>query len=260
MNFDEVTDWPDHEGVRQLRVPEEWKQGRTTYGGVLAAAALRAMSGLSGGRQARTISVQFLGPVRDEPAQLVARALRTGRSLTFADAVVSQGDEPCATFQAVFGDDRGSDINVPLEKVDVPDNPDAYVDLPYIEGVIPQHVRNFQLRWTDGGPPFSGTQSTVLAGFVRFRDPPARGPERILGLLDSWPAPVLQQLTRHAPASSVTWTAHFVRPDDVPAGDWCWFRSDAVSGGDGFATMVGRLYGPDGRLLAWLEQLVAIFG
>jgi acyl-CoA thioesterase len=81
-----------------------------------------------------------------------------------------------------------------------------------------------------------------------------------VGLLDVMPSPVIQQLPGPAPASTVSWTAHFVAPDAGAPGDWNYFAYESVAAGDGYCIATGRLYDEAGRLVGWQEQLQAIFG
>ncbi|MBL4635437.1 MAG: thioesterase family protein [Kofleriaceae bacterium] len=56
----------------------------------------------------------------------------------------------------------------------------------------------------------------------------------------------------------MTWTAHIF---DVPEqrNGWYGFRYETLQGKDGMHTVVGKLFGEDGSLIAWTEQLVAVF-
>lgn len=259
--FDEVTSWTRDGDAWFTELPEDWMQGRGAFGGVVSAAGLRSMRTLiDPARTPRTVTTSFLGPVTTERARLRARVLRAGGSLTFAEARIEQGGSERAVVQATFGADRPSRILVePPLREDLPD-PEAFSDVPYLPGVTPQFTRHVQLRWTEGAPPFSGVDGAHLAGFGRFREPPARGPERLLGLLDLWPSPTLQQLSAPAPSSSVTATAHLLHADEVPPGGWCWFRYETMHSAAGYTSLLGRLYDPGGRLIAWTEQLAAVFG
>lgn len=266
-SFDTVTSWTPApsptEGVARFTLaglPAEWMQGRGAFGGVVGAVGLRTMRTLvPAERTPRSVSVTFYGPVSAEPATLDARVVRAGRNVTFAEAEIVQGGTPRARISATFGADRESSVAHTAPTVELPD-PDGFVRFAHIPNVTPQFVGMVDWRWTEGGFPFTGTEGSTLASFLRFEIPAARGYERLVGLLDIMPAPVLQNLDRPAPASSIQWTSHFVAPDTVPHGDYAWFRYETVAAGDGYSTTIGRLYDLEGRLLAWQEQLHAVFG
>jgi acyl-CoA thioesterase len=257
--FDAVTTWtPDGDGWT-AELPPDWMQGRGAYGGLVAAAALRAMRSSVEGRPARSVSVTFLGPVTVESARLTTRVLRHGRSITFVEARIEQAGTERAVVIGAFGGDRSSEAAVQAETVTPPD-PEGVQRFPYVEGLMPAFTQHFDMRFSEGWVPFSTSEQSVLAGLVRFEAPPARGEERLLGLLDAFPAPTLQQLSKPAPASTVTWTAHLVAPDSVEPGAYCFYRGEAITAANGYTSFVARLWGPDGRLLGWVDQLAALFG
>ncbi len=260
MTFDEVTTWTRTAEGWTGTLPPEWGQGRAAFGGVVAAAGLRALrTFVPAERTPRTVTTTFYGPVTPEPATMTARIVRAGRSLTFAEAEIAQGTLR-ARVAATFAADRESVTSIPEQLVALPD-PDGFVDFPVIPGVIPAFMQQIHSKWTEGSFPFSGaTDGTVLAALLRFHEPPARGWERLLALLDVMPAPVLQQLDRPAPASSIVWTTHFVAPDAGEPGDWSFFRYETLSASGGYCTALGKLYDARGRLVAWSEQLHAVFG
>lgn len=260
-SFDDVTTWtPRPDGAFEGEVPAEWMQGRAAFGGLVAAAAMRALVDTVGPeRPARSFSLSFVAPVGPGPATARPTVLRAGRALTHAEARVEQDGQLRAVVLAAFGEDRPSDLALPLPRVTPPPPPEASVDLPYIEGVTPRFVTHFQLRWAAGAPPFSGAPTAEFGGWCRHTTP-APGLPGLIGLLDAWPAPVLPMLRRPAPASTARWTAHLVGdPNAAPADAWYWYTSRAISAGAGYASTLNHLYDATGALLAWSEQLVVIF-
>ena len=261
-SFHDAIDWPAvGPGAWEGTIPPEWGQGRSAFGGVTTAAATRAMASLVGpGRTLRSLSASLVGPLRlAEPVALHAHVLRAGRSLTHTEARLVQGGQVQAVVLGAYGGPRPSGIVVPRATMpaDLPE-PSACVAFPYIPGVTPDFTQQMEMRWTHGALPFTGNDEDVIGLWLRHRSE-AQGMDALVGLLDTPPSPVLQMMKRPAPASTVRWSAHIVGPPRLPAGAWCWLHSVARSAGDGYATMLASLYGPDGLLLAWLEQLVCVF-
>ena len=239
-----------------------WAQGRATFGGVQTALALQAMAALvPPERRARAVTTTFLGPVSPAPAALEARVLRAGRALTSATAELWQGGSLRATFSASFGEDRPSAVQVQPDRRPAVPPPDAAPEQPYLDGVTPTFTQHFAYRWTHDSYPFTGSDTAVVGGWVRHRTAAPWVAGAAVGLLDAWPAPVLPLLRGPAPASTASWTAYLI---DLPAAvspeDWWWFEADARWAGGGYATTQGRLFAPDGRLAAHMEQLVVVFG
>lgn len=259
--FDDVTTWDQGEdGVYRGAFPEDWGQGRATFGGILGALSLRAMRGrIDPARRIRTVQVTFLGPVAPVEAELRVRILREGRSVSFVEAEITQEGTSRLRITGAFGADRSSVARVANEPIDLPDF-GAALALPFIPNVVPQFMQHVDARWTHGGFPFTSQKSSRVAAYLRFAAGATPGPERLVGLLDVLPSPILQQLRGPAPASSITWTAHLLRDDDLAEDGYAWLDYDALSAGDGYNTALCKLYGADGRLLAWSEQLQAVFG
>ncbi|MFT5681766.1 MAG: acyl-CoA thioesterase [Myxococcota bacterium] len=260
-SFDEITTWqPDGDGTWSHTVGEDWGQGRAAFGGVQTAAALRAMRSLvDPDRTPRTIATSYIGPLAPTPATLTARIIRAGRALTSAQALITQDGREVALFQASFGAPRPSGLRIqPPTRPQRPD-PDERPAMPFLPGIIPAFTQKFDYRWTNGQPPFTGHDTPYLGGWCRHRTPATDGFSTAVALLDAWPAPLLPMLTVPAPASTVSWTAAFIDvPEQSPDG-WWWLDAEGVTAADGYGTTRGRLFAPDGRLAAHMEQLVVVF-
>jgi acyl-CoA thioesterase len=255
-SFDDVIRWaPDGDGWVGA-VPEAWMQGRGAFGGVVCGVAVRALEARVD-RPLRSIDGAFLGPLRPGvPGRVEARVLRAGRSITFAEATVSQQDRVVARFSAALGDARPSGVVVPGPTLEHP--PDA-LGVPFEQHPgVPQFITQLQMRLVDGRFPFTGQTEPGVSGWCRFREA-ATGTAGVLALADAWPPPVLSMLTRPAPASTVRWSSHIVGPvSDAHAGDW-FYRSRCVHAADGYTVMVAELFDPEDRLVVWSEQLAAVF-
>jgi hypothetical protein len=123
---------------------------------------------------------------------------------------------------------------------------------------VPDFVKQVDLKWLHGSPPFSGSETAEFGGYCRFRVP-AGSAEGVVALLDVWPCPSLSQLAAPAPASTVAWTAHIVE-SNADLSDWCYFTYKTVAGKDGFHTCAGTLFDGRGVLIGFTEQLVAVYG
>ena len=260
LSFDAVTKWvADGDGRWTGEVPVDWMQGRAAFGGLVSAAALRAMTTqVATERSVRSLSTHFIGPVSAGPATIAVLVLREGRYMTRVEARVTQGERLCAILLGEFGGGRLSSVSVkPANRPELP-NPQTMVDMPRMPGLTPEFVQHLAFRWTQGGVPFSGGTGTEIGGWCRFREA-ASGAAGVVGLLDAWPAPVLQMLKRASPASTVRWNAHFVAEIPADTEGWWWFHAQTVSAANGYATTRGDLFGPNGALVAWMEQLVAVF-
>ena len=70
---------------------------------------------------------------------------------------------------------------------------------------------------------------------------------------------VLPLLREPAPASTVTWMVDVVGPVGGAPDAWWRFEADTLAAGEGHASVEGRMWGADGRLVAVSRELVAEF-
>ncbi|MCA9681476.1 MAG: thioesterase family protein [Myxococcales bacterium] len=266
------------DGRGAFELGPEWGQGRTCFGGALTTVVLETMTRLvgeltaAGGdttrdeggglRRARSLQVVFAAPVAPGLAEISAACLRHGRSATVVEARVLQEDEARMTAVASFASDRPSRTRVAGTTRPELKSPEAStISLPFVAGVTPNFTKAIELRWAVGGPPGSSLDHSEGAGWCRLREPQVdTGASLIATLVDCWPSPTLQTLDRFAAASSLTWDLQLVDVAGEVAEDAWWafaVTTDRAEGG--WVHTSGRLWAPDGRLLALSRQTVAQF-
>jgi acyl-CoA thioesterase len=243
----------------ELTIPEDWMQGRTAFGGLVAAAAVRAVRTALGAQcPLRSLHTAYLAPVAAGTAALAVEVLRQGRYVTQAEVRVLQAGAVVACVHAVLGERRASSLRIARGDASAPFTPEDGLEIPFLPGVTPTFTQHFEYRLAAGGIPFSGSSDARLQGHCRHRTR-ASGVEAVIALLDAWPTPALNLASRPIPASTVRWTAHLVGdPDAAPADGWWRYQAEALTCGDGYSTTFAQLFaGPE--LVAWMEQLVAVF-
>lgn len=242
----------------ELTATPDWSQGRTLFGGLVAAAVTHAMSNAVADELAlRTLSVMFAAPIETGSAQIATSHDRTGSSTAFTSATISQDGSLRTRAQAVFAKSRESSIVVAPQPGELELSLADAPAVPYLEGVVPTFMKNFDVRWGLGDAPFSGSARGTLGGYCRHREP-LTGTKALLGLLDVWPPAVLPMANGPAAGSTVSWTAHILRQPPTDPTAWYEFRYDTVAAEQGYATYVGTL-SCEGAVIAWTEQLAAIF-
>ena len=239
-------------------LPSGWMQGRSIFGGLSTAIAAGLANRLVGPPWClRTFTVQFLRPLVPGAVSSTFRSLREGKSVRFSQVELLQAGESALVVNTTHVRPRGDRTAVlaPSRTFEKPAT--ALADLPYAEGIVPEFTQRVAMRWASGGYPFMGASDARFSGYCRFREA-AADVEGMVGLLDVWPCPSLSVLKKPAFASSVSWTAHILKvPEPFP--EWFGFEYETVAGDGGFHTAVGRLYGDDGELIGWTEQLVVVF-
>lgn len=237
----------------------DWTQGRTQFGGLLTAVGLQAASReLPDARPVRSVQARFCAPVDIGPVDIRVEQGVFGRSVGHRRAVLSQGGRTCTIVDVTFGATRdASRIRIAGPPMPEGPAPGEGLPFPYIDGVTPVFTREMEATFTDGPLPFSGADEALVGGWCRWRDDEG-SLGGLVALLDSWPPPTLPTSTVPHPSSTIHLTVHLTG-NRAEAGDWLRFQGRALTAGEGYITSQGFLWAPDGRLLAWMEQLYASY-
>lgn len=248
----------DDAGTLTLEVPEDWMQGRSVFGGLQVAIALRAMRALVPDVPLRTLQATFLAPV----AGLVrarAQVLRIGKSATHVEARIVDGTATLALVIGVFGTARSSVVAV--APTQPPIKADHSLELPYIPGVVPIFTQHFAARWLRGMPPFTGDTGCDHVLEVEMRDEGQATEAHVVAIADYIPPLALTHLTTPAPGSTLTWMMELLtdRVDHLPLAGW---RVDAqlVAARDGYTSQSVMIWGPGGEPVALSRQSMMVFG
>lgn len=242
-------------------IPQDWAQGRTTFGGLLAAIAIRALQPCAQGRPMRSFIMDCVSSTLPGEVRVIPEVLRVGSTLLHTRATLLQQGKVCAVLQGTFGDSRTSKLR--LEGTRAPESnlpPEQLVRLPFIEGAMPAYTQHFDYRWTSQHGLFSGAAEGKLSGYVRAIDADRIDSAVIAALIDSFPPAVLTQLRAPAPSSTVTWMVSFThaRPA-IAINKFFRYESVTTSALDGYAGIDTKLWDDEGLLLADSRQLVLEF-
>jgi len=240
-------------------VTDDWKQGRTTYGGLSAALCVEAVQrAFPDAPPLRSGQFAFVGPAAGE-LSIQVKTLRQGKSTLFAgvDLVGEQGVATHGTL--TFGAARESHVahvDVPCPAVAPPDQCE-----PFHKGdtsAAPSFIRQFDFRVAGGGRPGSGGPPEYLL-WIRHRDPAATSLSALVALADAPPPPAMTLFQRFGPVSTMTWSLDVVGLPNIGDDGWRLLRSRAETIGDGYSTQTMDLWDARGRPLILARQNVAVF-
>jgi acyl-CoA thioesterase len=239
-------------------VTDDWKQGRTTYGGMSAALCVEAAQrAFPEAPPLRSAQFAFVGPAAGE-LTISVKALRQGKSTLFA-AVDLVGEQGVATHGTLtFGAARESHlahVEVPCPSVAPPDQLEPFHKNPEM---APGFVRQFDFRVAGGGRPGSGDPPEYLL-WIRHRDPAATSLSALVALADAPPPPAMTLFTKFGPISTMTWSLDVVGLPDADDDGWRLLRTRAETIGDGYSTQEMHLWDAKGRPLILARQNVAVF-
>ncbi|WP_440958335.1 thioesterase family protein [Oceanicaulis sp. LC35] len=244
-----------------LDVPDQWKQGRTVYGGLTAGLCLQAALPHANGRPLRSAMISFVGPSAGA-LTVDAEKLREGRTACSVRTRLSGEAGIGVESVFTFAGERESAylMEPPLmpERAVAPD--DATETLTFPVGA-PVFTRNFDFIWAGGGVPFSQSDKPVIRMWARHADPDARNmPIALLTLGDALAPALAPLLSAPTPLSSMTWMVDILTDEPKTRDGW-WLlesRADHVRGG--FSTQDMSIWNTDGACVAKGRQMVTVFG
>jgi acyl-CoA thioesterase len=244
----------------EVAVPETWMQGRAAYGGLGAALAATAMRrALEAEKTLRSIMVSFIGPIPAGTVGVRAELLRQGKNVTHATARVTDGDSVLLQAAAAFGASR----ETKSVAADIPFRAEARDSVPKLDHTrvpLPGFIQNFDIHWTGGGIPTSGTGDRRLGQWVRHAANMDAFPcEKIIGLADIPPPVVMAHYDRRILASSLTWSLEFVVAPESVKSDWFYLDFTLEAAAGGYSQQSGLIFAQDGTLVAMSRQCMTYF-
>ncbi len=244
-------------------IPDEWGQGRATFGGLVSSLAVHAMRAfIDEERPLRTLQVNFIGPVPPGQMRVDIQQLRSGKNVSQVEARVVQDGTLAAVLIGVFGGGRSSVLPTRLPVQPTSRAPDVVPEMPFRAGAMPNFLQHVGFRWAEGDPPFTGGDAMHSRLHVMLRHNASGVSAELLTVLlsDAPPTPVLGHFETITTASSVSWVLELL-PLTTPPGDGWWrVDTDVNAYADGYAHQHSRLWTPDGQLAALGTQMVAVFG
>lgn len=247
------------EGLR-FAVTDNWKQGRTAYGGftagLLLAAARKALPDLP---PLRSVLINFTGPVTSSPT-VTTRVLRQGRNVTTVQVEAFCEEMLCAQSTFSFGLAQESHIRHDLPAPGAP-QPDEVED--FLPPNIPLPInffKNFDAKLIEGNRPFTGADHGYIRAWVRHRDETVRQTaEGLMSLADVLPPAVFSKARKLGPNSSMNWICNFLSENSTSRDGWWMMETDLTVARDGFSSQVMRMWNADGDLVIDGMQSVVIF-
>lgn len=240
----------------------DWMQGRTVFGGLQVALAVRSMRGLlDRDLPLRSLQATFVAPLPEGRVDLQAGVLRRGKSATHVQCslLLADGSVACVIV-AIFGSARTSSFRREITRPDVGIEPGGLRDMPYVPGTSPAFLQHMQVRWARGGLPYTGYHEPRTLIYARVREPDCTPEEALVALADVIPSPAISMLRRPAPASSLNWTLELLGdPGTFDVTDWSLIDTEVRAGVDGYLSQTSVLWGSTGHAFSVSHQTVGIF-
>lgn len=238
-------------------VTDDWRQGRTTYGGLSAALCLEAALKVApDAPPLRSGQFAFVGPAAGE-LSIRTEVLRRGKSTLFmgVDLIGEQGLATRAIL--TFGTARESR----LSHVDLPASPSVAPDQApdfFPVGGGPNFTQQFEFK-TAGGTPIGRPGPPDFLVWIRHKDPAARSLAALIALADALPPAAITLFPERAPISTMTWSLDVLAEAPTEDDGWRLMKSRADTALEGYSAQDMAVWSSDGTPLIVARQNVAVF-
>jgi acyl-CoA thioesterase len=238
-------------------VSEDWRQGRTLFGGLSAALCLEAAK-----REfidlppLRSAQFALVGPAAGK-IMVRLSMLRRGKSTAFvsADLFGEEGLATRATF--CFTDPRPSAYKYATDTMPAIKTPEQ--STPFLGK--PNFAQHFDNRLGGGNLPFSKAADPTMLFWMRHRDEAlVPSPTALVALADAPPPAALVLFDQRAPVSTMTWAFDFQTDDLETEGGWWLIRVSAESVSSGYSSQAMTVWSSTGKRVLVGRQNVAVFG
>ena len=252
-------------GVFQGSLDGSWYQGRAGFGGVVAAAMVRAMQRSLAAPEfgLKALGMSFCAPVLAEPFEVKVEVVRRGSSVINVLARLVQAGEVKTLGTGAFGRWRESDADFAGGEMPQVPGPQEVPTVPF-NPLFPKFAQHFEYKFCYGGIPYSGGEEASVGGWCRvkeFEEPLDQA--HAVALLDIGPPAILSRGSQPRPSATVSWQVVFT--EELPrkgakAGEFLLVTVETERCTGGFAEERATLWSEEGRCLARALQSVAIFG
>jgi acyl-CoA thioesterase len=260
-SFDEVMAGVRADGEGWVATPtDDWLQGRTLYGGLSAALALRACElAVPGLPPLRAGQVAFIGPAAGE-VRMAPRVVRQGKSVTFMGCDLLSGGAVALRALFAFGGARESAYAAVAPPPPLFRPPGDCPPLWPGSGVGPSFAQHLNQRLAGELRPLSGADRGDLLVWVKHAEPVTPGQVALVAMGDALPPASFSRFNGPAMISTMTWSFDLFDPGHADGSGWLLLHSRDDGVGEGYAGQDMGMWDETGRPLMRGRQSVAVFG
>ncbi len=243
-------------GRIEMHIPEDWMQGRTTYGGLTAALCMESARALTQ-LPVRSAQIAFVGPVAGDVV-ISPSVLREGANTLFAN--VDMVGERGLAARCLFAFGRARESRLDFSRLEAPKVAGPSEVASFFGERRPKFAEHFNVRLARGAPPMSGAGEADMVLWLRHKDEAAiYDATMLLSIADAPPPAAMAMMTEPGPISSMTWMAEFLTDRVSTTDGWFLAHHVAQSAREGYSSQSMRLWNAAGEPLMVGRQTIAVF-
>jgi acyl-CoA thioesterase len=258
QSFDEVVARiAEDNGHYSVNPAEDWRQGRTLFGGLTAALAYAACERMVADLPPlRAGQIAFIGPASGE-VTMIPSVMRRGKSVTFMGCDVMAEGALAARAIFTFGAARHSPLCATAPRSPAVASPDDCA--PLFGKFKPAFTVHLDQRFAGGARPASGADKGDLMIWVRHEGQTKASMAALIALGDALPPASLPRAASPIIISTMTWAFDLVEPERPVGAGWYLIRSTDDAVADGYAGQMMGIWNEAGDPVMIARQCVAIF-
>ncbi|HEY8544232.1 MAG TPA: thioesterase family protein [Acidimicrobiales bacterium] len=244
----------------RAELAERWSSLVGIHGGYAVAIATRAIDEAVGdpAKPVRTLSAQFLRPLRPGPVEIGVTIERRGQTLVFASARLHQEHRTALLVRTTSAGTPGYESLAydDHRRRPRPARPPVGLGRFAAPGLV-RHFEQVDVRMDPDVTPFSGGGEARVAAWLRPLDDEPVDTAWLVAACDVLPPAAFSRTTGPVRAATLDYTVHLPVADPaarVPVGAHVYLDCRSPLAADGLVVEDGELWGPDGTVLAVSRQ------
>lgn len=249
---------PD-QGDWKVTIPLDWGQGRTAFGGIVAAVMYEAVKKTFPSLPPlRTAHINFIGPAIGT-LTISSSILRAGKNVTFIESLLIGEKGLASKIIFIFAEPlpAATDQDYPLRHdMPAPENLPPYADPPH----RPAFLGHFERRIIEGPEFLSQTHHPKFLIWLRLRDVDTRGMfSSLLALADAPPPAALAAAKTLTALSTTNWAINLLRGNPKTDDGWWLLESSTQHIRHGYSSQTMTIWNRNGERVIDALQHIAVF-
>ncbi len=245
-----ATHWP-------LTIPDDWGQGRTAFGGIIAAliyeTVIRDFPDLA---PLRSVHFNFVAPASG-PLQIANVITRAGKNITTIESrMTSEKGVACIAILS-FGHALTAQTRQTYETI-TPDLKPEAIGLLAAPPHQPAFLQHFDRRSILAPDYLSGAHHPEFLVWIRFNEAEAQHLfSGLLAIADAPPPPALSAARSISALSTMNWTLNLLESDPKTEDGWWLMRTKTEHICDGYSSQIMTIWNSSGtRILDGIQNVV----
>ncbi len=240
-----------------ITIPEDWGQGRTAFGGIIAALMYESVKRDHPDLPPlRSTHFNFVAPASG-PLHITNTIIRQGKNITTLQSQITSDKGVVCVAILSFGHAIAAQTNQSYPLFSPSTKPDDVALLPPPPHQ-PPFLQHFDRRPIMAPSYLSGTHHPEFLVWIRFNDAAARDLfSGLLAIADAPPPPALSAMTSITALSTINWTINMLTDNPQTTDGWWLMETKTEHIQQGYSSQIMTIWNADGtRILDGMQHVI----